>query len=239
MEAEITCGHSQPTKVSFNQLRYRPLGSKIIDDTQWTVPMCVHYSDGKLEHRECALISPKNNILQLKSSSCPAWFMPNSDGNGYYRWKLNEQYWQALLNEFDGLNNGEQLAIIDSVFSGFNAGKVDINTMLSAVKISTKSNIRQVVEMQMGDLGYYITKVFDKELSEKIVNEITPWYLTKLTQLEASNTHSALSNNQLLLKNRLVSFIASILKHKKTRAKLIIQAQTFIDSKGKMKLINF
>ncbi len=238
MEMKIQCDQSSPTSILINQSRYRPLGSEITTNPTWTVPMCIRYSNGESIEKSCGLVNPEQNQFHLKSSKCPDWIMPNADGNGYYRWQLDNSYFQALFNNYEQLNSGEKMALLDAVISSFEAGNLNQAALLNAVEISSKSSIRQIVEFPLEKLGYYIDRVFNKQIRQNTIAEITPWYLNQLDKLNQSqnlkskNSERKNSGNQQLLKNKLLSFLALNLKHAKTRKLLIGKATKYIEMNG-------
>ncbi len=233
MQTDVICEVSQATRVNFSQSRYRPLGSKINDRSQWTVPMCVRYGiEGNANQKECGLVSPQQSSLTLKTTQCPTWLMPNADGSGYYRWQLKREDLNSLFENYHELNNGEKIALFDAVLSGFDAGDINQSILMNAIELSSQSNVRQLVELPLAKLSHYIRDIFNTKESDKIRKLVTPWYLMKLADLDNKKALSKLSESEQLLKNHLVAFVADSLKHQKTRQRLVRKAQQFIAEKG-------
>lgn len=228
MDVAIECDTSEAAQLTLTQSRYRPLGSPISDTPEWTVPTCVRYFDGASSQKACGMISPDNNTLTLNTHSCPIWLIPNADGSGYYRWQLGEMELVGLFNHFDSLNDGEKIALIDSIISGFDAGTVELTTLLNMIELSSQSEIRQIVEMPLENLRRYIRHVFSTKTAQAVISTITPWYLSKLALLDAKGKKTTLSDSDQLLKNRLLEFTGTVLQHRETRAELAEQAKQFI-----------
>jgi alanyl aminopeptidase len=176
----------------------------------------------------CGLVGPDKNSLTLNTRRCPDWFMPNSGGNGYFRWNTDAKQWQGLLDVFSELQNGEQIALLDSAIAGFEAGTIDLQTMLRAVEYSSQSPLRQIVTFPLDSLDHYLEKVIDPEQAVPLRSQLTSWYLDKLATLE-----TPADDNEALLKNRLLDFMALSLKHQPTRTRLADQALEFMAADGK------
>ncbi len=221
----VNCSNNQATELSFNQSRYKPLGSEIKQATQWTVPLCVAYKVNDKIEKQCDLISAKNNRLLLNTQQCPTWVMPNADGAGYYRWKLSDKQLNGLIDHYDELSHGEKIAVLDSVFAGFESGQVEQALMINAIKLSAKSDLRQIVELPLSKIQYY-KKVLSKQKAQQFIDEIAPLYLAKITQLQ--NKKAELKDGQRLMLNNLIKFAAVTLKEPSIRATLKSLAEDFI-----------
>ena len=189
--------------------------------------MCVKYKvDGQI-NRECGLVSPKENKLTLRTSQCPTWVMPNAEGAGYYRWKLANADLSTLLKHFLDLDEGEKIAVLDSVFSGFEAGNIEQPLLIRAIEISSQSELRQIVEMPLSKLSRYIEKAMSPDAAERMIALVTPWYLNKINALE--NNQSRSDSEQLLL-NNLTKFAADTLNYQPIRSHLADLAEGFIEA---------
>ncbi len=223
---EISCETDTNTNLEFSQSRYKPLGSPINSNSQWNVPMCVHYKIAGQVEKACDLISPSNNKMTLASKQCPTWIMPNANGAGYYRWKMNDSELGALIKHFGELNNAEKIAVLDSIFAGFEAGEVGLDLMKESLKISSQSDLRQLVELPLPKINYYIDRVFSEQQGKQLVKTIKPWYLNKIEALQSKRSN--LTDSQLLLLNNLTKFAADTLKEPSTRKELQLLADEFL-----------
>lgn len=223
---KLSCGSDKPATLAFSQSRYKPLGSPINSDSQWTVPMCVNYKVAGQVQKSCDLISPSNNQLTLANKQCPTWVMPNANGAGYYRWKMNDSELAALIEHFGELNSAEKIAVLDSIFAGFEAGEVGLELMTESLRISSQSKLRQLVELPLSKISYYLDRVFTQQQSKQLINTITPWYLDRIKILESKR--SELTDSQLLLLNNLTKFAADTLRDQSVRKELLLLADNFL-----------
>lgn len=222
LDVALNCADQQPVGASFSQTRYRPLGSEIDPDTSWSIPVCVRYAQGEDSAEQCAIITRDNPVISLDSESCPDWLMPNANGSGYYRWRLGDEQWQALLNQFDELLPGEQMALVDSVTAAFESGNLDQTLLLQTVELAAQSGIRHVVTAPLPALERYLNTVFEPAQATALKRRITPWYIAALMRVD-----NPANEAEGLLKNRLQEFLAQTLRHTPVRYDLTSRAYRF------------
>ncbi|OLD47067.1 MAG: hypothetical protein AUI48_05385 [Chloroflexi bacterium 13_1_40CM_2_68_14] len=107
-------------RVYFSERRYRPRGSKALDE-EWQVPVCARFEfDGGMAER-CVLVPPEGTALELPE--CPRWFLPDAGGIGYYRWTLAPPD-QAELNAraMTHLSPAERLSVARNARAAQRAG---------------------------------------------------------------------------------------------------------------------
>lgn len=214
--------NSGSVKVTFNQTRYKPLGSAIAAENYWAIPVCLRYPNDDGTAVQCSIITQTEPDMVLNTSQCPDWLMPNANGSGYYRWQLAHDDWPALLNQFDQLAAGEQMALVDSVIAAFESGALDMVFLLNTVELSSKASTRHVVEAPLQALTRYLDIVFEAEQASDFKQQVAPWYIAALQQVE-----NPASEAEGLLKNRLSGFLALTLDHQPTRQLLAEQAAEF------------
>lgn len=222
VDVECPGGDSDSINVIFEQTRYKPLGSEISADNEWAIPVCVRYANSGDSSVQCSIITPAETSMTLNTSQCPDWVMPNANGSGYYRWRLSDSDWSALLSQFDQLAAGEQMALVDSVIAAFESGELSIAFLLDTVELSSKTSTRHVVEAPLQALANYLDTVFESEQANGFQEQITPWYLAAFQRVENPSSEA-----EGLLKNRLLGFLALTLKHQPTRQLLSQQAAAF------------
>jgi alanyl aminopeptidase len=232
METALICEQAKTTRVKLTQSRYKPVGSAVGNSSQWNVPMCLKFSIGNQVQTHCELFTNANNEFSLNTQQCPDWIMPNANGSGYYRWQMDAQLNSKLVDLFDTLNDGEKVALLDNVFSSFEAGKIELDLLQKMVERSANSTVPQLVSWPLGKLSYYLKNILSAEDSEKTKQLITPWYLAKLTQLDSKKQQSSLSDNEQLLANRLTRFIAETLEYAPLRKQLSEQATIYMEVLG-------
>ncbi|MGY2736300.1 M1 family aminopeptidase [Sphingomonas sp. UYP23] len=109
------------------QSRYAFLGSTARAE-HWTIPFCYRPIDGE---RACTLIDRPSITFAAPAGGA---FVPNAGGTGYYRFNLAPADWQALIARSAALKPAEALAVQDSLWAAFRAGKVPAAFLVTAAK---------------------------------------------------------------------------------------------------------
>jgi aminopeptidase N len=114
--------------ISLSQTRYVPLGVAPGKAQIWQIPVCLARG-----------ASPVCSLLQGASSTIPAVagkgaLMPNADGGGYYRFRLNDAGWDRLIAEAGVLPGREALALADSLWADFAAGTGTFARVIAAAR---------------------------------------------------------------------------------------------------------
>ncbi|GMG87818.1 M1 family metallopeptidase [Biformimicrobium ophioploci] len=219
LEMELRC---EPGKASvrMKQSRYRPLGSPIADKGQrWNIPVVVRLADGK-EARH--LLTEAQSEIPLQAGNCPQWILPNASGSGYYRWTLPPRQWDALLAGFDKLSHTEALAVIDSAFAAFEAGKLKPATLLKVVEVSAQSRNRNVLMQPLNRLARLKTRYFDEDAAARLASMADRLYGQRLTQLAGSA-----DAEDKLLYSQLLAFMAKTAGSESARKLLAEKARAF------------
>ena len=80
-----------PQGLALSQARYRPLGVAAMPSQSWTIPLC--FSRGSA--RSCQLLeSPSSTAKPIAGSDA---LLPNANGAGYYRFRLNGADWDRRI----------------------------------------------------------------------------------------------------------------------------------------------
>ncbi|MEQ1497529.1 MAG: M1 family metallopeptidase [Novosphingobium sp.] len=113
-----------------SQSRYARLGSTA-PVTRWGIPLCLRASAGQ---RQCQLIDQASTAISVPGAGA---LIPNAGGTGYYRFELPAAEWDKLIALAGTLPGGEALAMDDSLFASFQAGRASAAQLLtSAEKLS-------------------------------------------------------------------------------------------------------
>jgi hypothetical protein len=115
------------------QSRYSPIGMSVAPE-QWTIPFC--YRQGAAQ--TCRLLAEKTTQITL-SNDRPV--MPNADGVGYYRFEMPAADWSALIAAASQFPGGESLAVSDSLWAAFAAGRVAPSQLVEAMNVLSSSPI--------------------------------------------------------------------------------------------------
>lgn len=123
------------TVLDVSQQRYLPIGSNGDAKRRWGLPLCVRYplaAGGT--HTRCQLIDKtKGQVVLPGAAAHPAWVMPNANGDGYYRFALDEQSFAALSAHLDALNDGEKLAFADAVDAAYQQNQLHAAALLATM----------------------------------------------------------------------------------------------------------
>lgn len=97
------------------QSRYARLGTKEPAE-RWSIPFCVRVD----KERQCQLLDGEAAKIDVIVKGP---LMPNAGGTGYYRFELPKPEWDRLIAISNTLPGGEGLALADSLFASFQAGR--------------------------------------------------------------------------------------------------------------------
>jgi aminopeptidase N len=98
-----------------SQARYASFGSNLPAE-QWIIPVCVR----RTAVRSCTLLDKPSGMIEAKGDGV---VVPNAGGWGYYRFDMDPADWAALIAAAPTLPEGEALAVTDSLWASFYAGK--------------------------------------------------------------------------------------------------------------------
>lgn len=110
-----------------SQSRYARLGTAA-PATRWGIPLCLRASDSQ---QNCQLLDSERTAIAAPGSGA---LIPNAGGTGYYRFELPSEDWDRLIAIADTLPGGEALALDDSLYASFQAGRASAAQMLVAAE---------------------------------------------------------------------------------------------------------
>lgn len=152
VDIRVICEGDQAS-LEVSQSRYAPLGSSIDSQaSQWLVPLCVSYQDGGETRSECAMLREQQQTVPLEAGECPTTLHPNADGAGYYRFALEDSWWQGLIAGAKDLPPNEALVLADSLDAAFRAGSVPAATWLEGMTALVNHDTWDVVEAGLDKL---------------------------------------------------------------------------------------
>ncbi|MDJ0920373.1 MAG: M1 family metallopeptidase [Henriciella sp.] len=147
--ANHRCREDGLSSILLMQDRYRPIGSDLKNDREWTIPICMKVGSADGIERKCHMLNDAGWEVLLHraedNAACPTWVMPNAEGTGYYRFSLNAEQWQELGQAFDLLTPGEQMSTLDSIGAEFAAGRIDVDTVWRFIDEAARADERRVV----------------------------------------------------------------------------------------------
>ena len=153
LDVQVNCESGQTPSLVVSQERYAPLGSSIDPQgSEWLVPMCVSYRDGGADKSDCIMLRERQQTIPLESDQCPSMLNPNAGGAGYYRYNMNESWWQGLIAGIQAMAPADALVASDSLDAAFRAGNVTAATYVAGMNALINHEAWDVVESALNRL---------------------------------------------------------------------------------------
>jgi len=130
--------------------------------------------------------------VSLKNQSCPAAILPNTGGNGYYRWALPSQQWLALMPYFETLSANEQISVANSLSAALNDGSMNLEDYLLAIPDITRATSWRVAMSPWSDLHKikdFVARGDDKNTIKTIFQSLYQPQLDRLNGLNSRNAN--------------------------------------------------
>jgi len=131
-----------------SQSRYTRLGATA-PAVKWGIPLCVRVTMGK---QQCQLLDQQSGSVRPVGRGA---LIPNAGGTGYYRFELPARDWDALIAQAGKLPSGEALALDDSLFASFLAGRASAQQLIAGAVALSHNPDSYASEAGMGSLGYF------------------------------------------------------------------------------------
>jgi alanyl aminopeptidase len=171
VDVTLSCDQDQkkPASLQLQQRRYRPTGSDAPEGQPWTVPVCVRYGFGtqKTSYRECFVLHSKQQEVALSQPGCPVWLHPNADERGYYRWRLQPELLNTIINQKrQELSLIERVALSGQLLALLQADSLSVPSYAEALSQLAQEQHRKVIDEVTGGLWYLHHTAVDGELIE-------------------------------------------------------------------------
>ena len=227
VSASVNCEDAQNPMLEISQSRYAPLGSSIDPQVgEWQIPVCVSYDDAGTQKSTCAMLNEGSKSIKLDSGTCPSGLHPNADGAGYYRFSLDESWWEGLIADLPNQPATEALVLADSLGAAFNAGKMPGKTYVSGLAALINHEAWDVVDAAMVQLEQ-LTNIVDVNQLGTLEQTFREMVQPRFTQLAGSGDMSS-----ELLQQRMQRFLIVMAKDQAMRKPLAIQAAARIGLNG-------
>ena len=220
-------------QLEVSQKRYLPTGSTGNSDQTWLVPACVNLWPDEQQQSQCFLLKNQQETIDLNTESCLPAVMPNTGGSSYYRWSMNPEQWQALLQRFDSLSSGEQISVASSLSAALNDGSLPLSDYLAGVSTLATAQSYRVAMAPRGDLQKVYEFVLTADEKTGMEQKLKYWYQPRLDEFEGKGN---LTPDQQEFHSQLLSTLALDAKDPALRARLTEQAVTFTGFGGDQQL---
>jgi len=227
LSVELNCTDPLSPKLDVTQSRYAPLGSEIdANESRWHIPMCVSYTAGGVRKSQCSFLSEQHQTIGLEADNCPTAMHPNADGAGYYRFTLDDEGWQQLIDAVAEMPAAEALVFADSLDAAFRKGLVDSDTYVAGLAALINHDTWDVADAVTDNLEA-LTNIIDPDDLETAEAAFRRMVGPRFAGLgEATDAGSA------LLRQRMLRFMIVMAKDKDMRAPLAEQAAARIGLDG-------
>jgi aminopeptidase N len=114
--------------IALEQARYRPLGVTATGHETWMIPLCL----ARGTNRACTVLDePAARRPALGGSGA---LVPNANGAGYYRFRLDPAGWERLIAAAPDLRGRDALALADSLWADFAAGHTNFASVIAGAR---------------------------------------------------------------------------------------------------------
>lgn len=219
LDIEVSCEAGQAPTLKVTQSRYAPLGSAIDPAaSQWLVPMCVSYTDAGERMSECAMLQERQQNIPLSAGDCPTALHPNADGAGYYRFAMEESWWQGLIGGLDEMAAAEALVVADSLDAAFRANRLSAATWADGIAALVNHASWDVVEAGLDSLESML-EILDAGELQRVQQALGPLVRPRYERLAGESGEAA-----DLLNSRMQRFLAVVARDTALRQPLVERA---------------
>jgi aminopeptidase N len=223
------------TRLNVNVVRYFPLGSRGVPDSEWDVPLCLIFGvDGKREQR-CQLLEEPSSALSFDDITNAEFIFPNADGAGYYRFTLDEAAYLALLPNYNRLSVPEKKALYDSIFASYKSGEGTLEGLMAVLQLLAGDDAWDVANKPIRAFAYLADHLAPEEVMETYLAAARAAYTPTLANIGLWPYSAADEADPLataLLRDNIVNFLAIDADHDGVRADLAAMAKGYIGFGG-------
>jgi len=217
-------------EIAVTQSRYRPLGVAAAAPQTWNIPVCM--SRGAAHN--CRVLESASAMLPAFAGAGP--LMPNANGAGYYRFRLGNAGWDALIAAAPTLPGREALAFADSLWADFAAGTGNFERVIAAARgLSSNPERLAVLELavRLQDLTNTVLTPEQRPRMRAIIRSIYAPRLAAVGFDPAAGAHAQDDSQKQSLRQSLVPLVALIGRDPEVRSKLFTAAQSYLDGNTK------
>jgi aminopeptidase N len=214
-----------PAGITLSQERYRPLGTDAAAPQTWIIPLCLARGATKT----CALLDGASATEPTPGGTGP--LMPNADGAGYYRFRLDAAGWDGLTSAAPRLPGREALALADSLWADFAAGPGSFERVIAGARALSQNEERlAVVELgsRLRDLADSVLTPADQAGYRRLMQSIYGARLAGIGLDLAPGAYAGEPIARQALRQTLLSFAALDGHDSALREKLAAAAAAYV-----------
>jgi alanyl aminopeptidase len=171
------------------------------------------------------MLDTKTASMKIEGGQCPAWYMPNANGDGYYRFEMAKADRASLNKVIAQRSDGEQLAFADSVDAAFHRGHMDAGEVLAAMRELAPSKVRQVALAPLETVEWIYDHEAQTDAQKAAVRgAVVKAYLPRLEKL-GYQRRAGESADDVLMRSSLASSLGLEFKVSSVRAALLKQGE--------------
>ncbi|PVX31211.1 M1 family metallopeptidase [Sphingomonas pokkalii] len=220
--------HREGDRLTASQSRFAYFGTNL-PAQQWLIPLCLRRG----ETRSCTLIDRPSEAIEAKGSGV---IVPNAGGWGYYRFELDPADWDALIAAGPTLPQGEALALDDSVWASFYAGRSDVARPIALARAMAAYPASKIVFDNANRLrGLEARGLLTPEALpayRKLLVDLYGPMLAKIGFDPKADAHAADNADRHELRNRLLSLLVFSGQDAALRSKLLAAFDAWVAGDG-------
>jgi aminopeptidase N len=212
--------------VTVTQSRYRPLGIAAQSAQTWMIPLCIKAGTT----RSCSMFEKSSTVLPPIAGDAP--LIPNADGAGYYRFRLDAVNRDKVLAIVPTLPGREALAVADSIWADFSAGTGSFDNVLEGARsLSQHSERLAAIELADRLTGLANAALTPEQTTQyrKVMRAIYGPRLTALGLDPKTGAHRNEPVQKQAMRESLVPIVALEGRDSALRAQLSTAAQAVVD----------
>lgn len=207
------------------QSRYARLGATP-PPIRWGIPLCVRPLSGE---QQCQLLDGEAASVKLAGKGP---FIPNAGGTGYYRFELPARDWDALIAQADRLPGGEALALDDSLYASFQAGRASARQLIASARMLARNPDSYASTAGVDSLEvFYAGDMIDAAGKAGYRRFLDSLYRPRLARLgfdPRAGVYAGEDPEVSLQRQHVVERLAGTARDAAVRAKLLGAAQAFL-----------
>lgn len=221
--------HRENGGLTATQARYAYFGTNA-PAQQWIIPLCLRQG----ETNSCTLLDKPSAPIEAKGTGT---IVPNAGGWGYYRFDLDPADWDALIQAVPSLPTGEALAVDDSLWASFYAGKTGVARPIALARATAVHPAMKIVFDNAKRLRELERRGLVSEAAlpayRKLITDIYGPLLAKQGFDPAAGAYAAENADQRQLRQDLVQLLAVAGHDTTLRAKLTAALDAYLAGDAK------